>query len=214
MVVDNASSDDSATMVQPISRPSRCFKTTKTSASRGPTIGASAPRTGEWVCLLNSDTLVPPGALPRLVDWAERQPHLGGASPRLLRPDGSPQPYAFGDDPTLPYLLRRGSARILLGRALHDWATDRPRRVDWVSGRACCFAAKRSTRWAFWTKGCSCTLRTTTCACACGRPAGRCGTSRNGCRTPGRAEPEGQPAGQAGLSGQPALLLPQALRSG
>ena len=66
---------------------------------------------------------------------------MGACSPRLLRPDGSPQPYAFGDDPTLGYLLRRGVSRWLFRRPLHDWDTGAVLEVGWVSGA--CLVARR-----------------------------------------------------------------------
>jgi hypothetical protein len=52
----------------------------------------------------------------------------------LLRPDGTPQPYAFGGDPSIGYLLARGLNRLLFRRYLHNWAIDTPQAVDWVSG--------------------------------------------------------------------------------
>ena len=97
---------------------------------------------GRYVVLLNSDTVVPPGALEALVAFMDAHPEAGVVGPRLLRPDGTPQPYAFGGDPTLGYLLRRGVNRLLFRRPLHDWATDAIQEVDWVSGA--CLMARRA----------------------------------------------------------------------
>ena len=56
------------------------------------------------VMLLNSDTVVP--ATPHeLVRFMDSQSDAGACGPRLVRADGSPQPYAFGGDPTPGYLL-------------------------------------------------------------------------------------------------------------
>ena len=101
--------------------------------ARGNNIGIAAS-TGRYVLLLNSDTIVPPGTLARLVAFMDAHPQAGACSPRLLQPDGTPQPYAFGCDPTLGYLLRRGVNRLLFRRPLHDWAVAEPIEVDWVSG--------------------------------------------------------------------------------
>ena len=92
--------------------------------------------------MLNNDTLVPPGALERLVAFMDAHSDAGAVGPRLLRPDGIPQPFVFGGDPTLRYLLARGINRLLFGRPLHDWATDAIQPVDWVSGA--CLMARRA----------------------------------------------------------------------
>lgn len=58
--------------------------------SGGNNQGARAAR-GTWLCLLNSDTEVRPGALDALVDFLEQHPEYGMAAPRLAHPDGSVQ---------------------------------------------------------------------------------------------------------------------------
>ncbi|HEX5052805.1 MAG TPA: glycosyltransferase family 2 protein [Planctomycetota bacterium] len=47
--------------------------------------------TGEFVCTLNSDTEVRPGALDALVDFLRANPGHGAVAPRLVDPDGSVQ---------------------------------------------------------------------------------------------------------------------------
>ena len=47
--------------------------------------------TGGFVCTLNSDTEVAPGALDLLVDFLEQNPDYGAVSPRLVNPDGTVQ---------------------------------------------------------------------------------------------------------------------------
>ena len=102
--------------------------------------GIAASR-GRYVLLLNSDTVASPAALEMLVAFMDVHPEAGVVGPRLLRPDGTAQPYAFGGDPTLGYLLRRGFNRLLRRRYLHDWDTDAIQEVDWVSG--VCLMARR-----------------------------------------------------------------------
>lgn len=46
---------------------------------------------GEFLCTLNSDTEVRPGALDRLVDFLLENPDYGAVAPRLVNPDGSVQ---------------------------------------------------------------------------------------------------------------------------
>ena len=83
--------------------------------------------------LLNADTLCPPDALHTLSAYLAAHHEIGLVGPHLLLPDGTPQPYAFGNDPSLGYLLRRGWNRRVHGRALHDWSDTRDQRVDWVT---------------------------------------------------------------------------------
>ncbi len=136
IVVDNASTDGSADMV------ARDFPTVQLIRSpenlgfaRGNNLGirATHPDT-PYILLLNSDTVVKPESLAALVRFMDAHPEAGAVSPRLLRPDGTPQPFAFGGDPTPVYLLRRGFNQLILRRYLHDWATNKTRIVDWVSG--------------------------------------------------------------------------------
>jgi GT2 family glycosyltransferase len=134
IIVDNGSRDGSTDMVRVE------FPTIKLIANaenlgfaRANNQGIRASQ-GRYIVLLNSDTMVPPGALEGLVSFMAAHPAAGAVGPRLLRPDGTPQPFAFGGDPTISYLLRRGINRLLLRRPLHDWTTDAVQLVDWVSG--------------------------------------------------------------------------------
>lgn len=47
--------------------------------------------TGSYLCLLNSDTEVRPGALDLCVDFLAANPRYGAAAPKLVNPDGSVQ---------------------------------------------------------------------------------------------------------------------------
>lgn len=97
---------------------------------------------GDTLILMNSDVLAPFAALAALHAFLNEHLQIGALSPQLRTPDGSPQAFAYGGDPTLGYLLRRGLHR-LLGRApLHNWAVKTPIEVDWVSGA--CLCARRA----------------------------------------------------------------------
>lgn len=134
IVVDNASTDGSAAMVRAeFPTVTLLVNAENLGFARANNRGLCVSR-GRYVVLLNSDTVVPAPALEALVAFMDAHPDAGAVGPRLLRPDGSVQPYAFGGDPTLGYLLRRGIRRLLFGRPLHDWATEDVRPVDWVSG--------------------------------------------------------------------------------
>lgn len=60
----------------------------------------AAVATGEFLCTLNSDTEVRPGALDRLVDFLRENPAYGACAPKLVDPDGSVQ-HACQRFPTL-----------------------------------------------------------------------------------------------------------------
>ncbi len=144
IVVDNASTDGSADMVaQEFPTVQLIRSAVNLGFAGGNNLGIRvADPAIPYVLLLNSDTLVKPGALTALVRFMDEHPEAGIVGPRLLRPDGTPQPYAFGSDPTPLYLLRRGLKRLLFRRYLHDWATDKTLTVDWVSGA--CMLVRRA----------------------------------------------------------------------
>ena len=142
-VVDNDSSDGSREMVRNSfpevglieNRANRGF-----SAATNQGIEASR---GRYVLLLNSDTVMKKGAVHGLWTFMEAHPDAGVCASRLVGPDGLTQPYLFGSDPTLPYLLHRALKRALVGRPLHDWNTRDVLEVDWVSG-ACMVVRKEA----------------------------------------------------------------------
>jgi N-acetylglucosaminyl-diphospho-decaprenol L-rhamnosyltransferase len=142
IVVDNASPDDSGALVRREFPTVRLIQnTTNAGYARANNQGIAESR-APCVMLLNSDTQAPPGALAGLLDFVASHPEAGAVGPRLVRPNGSPQPYGFGSDPTIGYLLARGLNRLLRRGYLHDWATPVAQTVDWISGA--CLLARRA----------------------------------------------------------------------
>ncbi len=134
IVIDNASQDGSAGMVAGrFPGVSLIRNTVNAGFGRANNQGIALAR-GRYVLFLNSDTVTPPAALARLVEFMDAHPEAGACGPRLLLLEGRPQPYAFGGDPRPGYLVRRGWHRLARGRALHDWATSDTQAVEWVSG--------------------------------------------------------------------------------
>ena len=91
LVVDNASADGSAEMVArefPAVR-LRCNLENRLYAEAN-NQGAREAR-GRYLCLLNSDTEVRPGALDRLVGFLATHPHYAAVAPKLVNPDGTVQ---------------------------------------------------------------------------------------------------------------------------
>ncbi len=144
IVVDNASTDGSPDMVARDFPEVQLIRSAENLGfARGNNLGIRAANPDiPYVLLLNSDTIVKPASLTALVRFMDVHPTAGAVSPRLARPDGTPQPHAFGSDPTPVYLLRRGFNQLILRRYLHDWATEQLLPVDWVSGA--CLLVRRA----------------------------------------------------------------------
>ena len=101
LIVDNNSGDDSVKVLDAWINSSRYTSQYQLVAhisnngfSSGNNIGINASN-GEFVLLLNSDTIVRPGAIELLVKTLRDNPKMGMASPRLEWPDGTPQESCF-----------------------------------------------------------------------------------------------------------------------
>lgn len=91
LVVDNGSHDGSADAIAEQFPQVRLIRNADNRLySAGNNQGAFAA-TGEFVCTLNSDTEVRPGALDQLVDFLRANPDYGAVAPMLVDPDGTVQ---------------------------------------------------------------------------------------------------------------------------
>ncbi|TAJ13016.1 MAG: glycosyltransferase family 2 protein [Planctomycetota bacterium] len=91
LVVDNASRDGSADMVARDFPAARLVRhQANLLYARGNNSGARAA-VGRYLCLLNSDTEVRPGALERLTRFLEQHPEHAAVAPKLVDPDGGVQ---------------------------------------------------------------------------------------------------------------------------
>lgn len=93
-VVDNASPDDSAAMVRRDFPQVRLIVSERNGGyAHGNNLALRAILTErtqpDYVMLLNNDTVVPPGALDGLVDYAESHADVGVVGPKLVLADGS-----------------------------------------------------------------------------------------------------------------------------
>jgi GT2 family glycosyltransferase len=144
IVVDNASTDGAADMV---AREFPEVVLVRNPVNRGFARAcnqAAARSTGRFLFFLNNDTIVPPGALRRLLDFAESHPRAGMIGPRLRDPVGRTQ-VSCRPRPTLAMLLHRTWilrwTRLLKRRHEHyrrgpAGQTSGPRRVDALMGAA------------------------------------------------------------------------------
>jgi N-acetylglucosaminyl-diphospho-decaprenol L-rhamnosyltransferase len=104
IVVDNASVDGSAAMVRDEFPAVRLLaQTTNTWFCGGNNIGIDAA-TGDYVLLLNPDTVVPPDTLGQMVAFMDAHPDYAGVTTQLRYPDGSIQ-RTCSRVPTYAYLL-------------------------------------------------------------------------------------------------------------
>ena len=148
-VVDNASSDDSETLVRE-KHPWVRLETPGENLGfvRGNNLILNRLRAGtltlpDYVWLLNPDTEVQPGATQTLLDFFTAHPRAGLAGPQLLNPDGTLQQSAFRFPGLLQPLFDLGAlpARFYQSRwngryARSRYASGRPFRVDHPLGAA------------------------------------------------------------------------------
>jgi hypothetical protein len=134
IVVDNNSSDNSAFFVEQEFPQVRLIKNDgNLGFSKANNQGIVASK-GRYLLLLNSDTIVNDDLLPRLIEFMDENPDTGACGVRLIRPDGTVQPFGFGSDPTLGYLIKRVMKGFFLNKPLHNWDQDHIVESDWVSG--------------------------------------------------------------------------------
>ncbi|MDX1501230.1 MAG: glycosyltransferase [Thermoanaerobaculia bacterium] len=113
VVVDNASTDGTATLLTQLERTHDNLRRVETYENYGfglaCNLGVAASR-GEYVVLLNNDTTVTPGWLGALIEPLAQRPEVGATGPKLLYPDGTLQSggMVFCRQSAIPYNLYRG----------------------------------------------------------------------------------------------------------
>ncbi len=146
IVIDNASSDDSA---QLIAREFPGVHLIQNSDNRGfaraNNQGIAVSR-GRHVLLLNSDAVLLPGAAREMVEFLDAHPKVGIVGARLLNADGSFQA-SFADFPSLlgETLLATGLARHVFSPVYPSYSEERSgqeRSVDWIFGA--CMMVRRA----------------------------------------------------------------------
>ncbi len=139
LVVDNGSHDGAADMVAELFPEVVLIRNAENAGfARGNNQAAKLAR-GRYLFFLNNDTLVPPGTLPGLLEYARSHPEAGVIGPRLCDEHGRPQ-LSWRACPTLGALLHRitwlrwtglfrGAYRRYRGRDGDDMAAPRPAEI-------------------------------------------------------------------------------------
>jgi GT2 family glycosyltransferase len=119
--------------------------------ARGVNLGARYA-SGDYVLLLNPDTVVRDGSLDAIVDFAEQHPEYGMYGGRTLRPSGDVDPSSCWGEPTVWSLASfalglstafKGSA-VFDPESLGDWQRDSVREVPVITG---CLLLMRRADW-------------------------------------------------------------------
>ena len=144
VVVDNASTDGSAAVVETIPQVTLVRNVTNVGFGRAVN-QAGALATSPLLLFINPDCRVLPGAVPTLRSVLDAEPSCAVAGPQILDPDGTVQGSARGDPDMLTGLFgRTGALRVLLPFlpvARRNVVTEDAVRtgassmvVDWLSG--------------------------------------------------------------------------------
>lgn len=150
IVVDNNSGDDSSEMVRTMFPQVRLLENAENIGFGRANNQAIRASNGQYVLILNPDTLLSPGCLDSLVSLLAERTDVGAVGPKILNPDGSIQLTCIRNMPTV--LTEFVEAAHLVGRfprnriVGHHYMTycDRnvAREVDLLSG--CCLMAKKA----------------------------------------------------------------------
>ena len=143
IVSDNGSTDGSPKLIRN-KFPNVCVIENGTNLrfSKGNNVGIQAS-SGEYVLILNPDTIIHEGSLDRWIEFADQHPEVGGFGCRVVNPDGSYQ----GPARPFPTVWREWLAALCLSNLgyLSDafiadryvrWKGNTERLIDWQSG--CC----------------------------------------------------------------------------
>jgi GT2 family glycosyltransferase len=91
LVVDNASTDGSAEMIQTRFPHVKLIGSTENLGfAKGNNVAIRQCR-GRYIALVNPDVIVLPGCLDALADFLDQNPKVGNVGPRVLNPDGTLQ---------------------------------------------------------------------------------------------------------------------------
>lgn len=142
-VVDNNSKDGSVEMVRREFPEVKLFANTENLGFAKANNQSWREAKGRYWLLLNSDTIVKPQAIEKLLAFMDAKPKAGMATAKLLSPDGTLQYCAQREKGIFPALLEfsrlhkllpaKKRAEFLLGSY---FSYDQPQKLDWTWGTA------------------------------------------------------------------------------
>jgi GT2 family glycosyltransferase len=140
VVSDNGSVDDSIEFIRKHYPQARIVENQQNLGfARGNNSGICASR-GEYVLILNPDTIIHDGALDKLLAFADRHPEAGAFGCRVLNPDGTYQVSARLFPTVWRYWVSALGLSKLSSLFVYEeyprWRGDTERSIDWQSG--CC----------------------------------------------------------------------------
>src|SRR5947209_837573 len=138
IVSDNGSTDGSVEFIRQ-NYPQVCLIENRGNLgfAKGNNAGIWASR-GQYVLILNPDTIIHDGALDKWVEFADRHPEAGGFGCRVLNRDGSyqgcarPFPTVWRDWVAALYLRALANlSDLFIGDTYTKWKGDTERPIDW-----------------------------------------------------------------------------------
>lgn len=141
VVIDNGSADSTLKMLE------QCFtevKVVKNMENRGVANARNQGLTdykARYVLFLDADTVVEPGAIDKMIEFADSNSKIGICGPKLVSPSGELQYTCRRFHNIFTPFLRRltflrivGSSHHLRSFLMMDWDHETPRKVDHVIG--------------------------------------------------------------------------------
>jgi len=140
IVVDNASPDGSARELDYLNEVAgvRFIASEKNVGFAGANNLAIRAAGAEFYMLLNPDTVMRPGAVGQMMEFAARHPEAALVGPQLEYPDGTAQLSAFGDATPVSELLRGANFgplnKVLKKHQVYGPIVSETKRTDWLAG--------------------------------------------------------------------------------
>ena len=140
VVVDNGSTDGSSEMVRKYQIRNTKYKIrlienqSNLGFAKGNNIGIKQAR-GEYIMLLNSDTIVQKGSLKKMVDFLDQHGEISVVGPKLLNQDGTPQS-SCGQFPNLWVVFIMLFKEHFGGSRTVRYSPAVSGEVDWLMGAA------------------------------------------------------------------------------
>jgi len=150
IVVDNASADGSPEMIEATFGDLKLIKNKENLGFAKANNQGIKVAKGNYLLLLNSDTIVPEGTIETLVKFINEHPNAAAVGPKVLNFDGTLQTKGY-NFPSLklsficliriPKFLPEGSMRRFFHK--YYWGENDTTQVDWLG--ACCLLVRKKT---------------------------------------------------------------------